>query len=114
MHKLSGPYSGAICSTVMLIALFAGHTAAQAQPSKPAQRVEASTPSVASERDLADTQDELFKLLRISPTLTEVVERAPSLLSNQEYVGRTNPALAQFLQSTRRSLAILTSIFSLD
>ncbi len=98
MHKLSGPYSGAVRSAVVLIALLAGHTAAQAQASKPAPRVEASTPSVASERDLADTQDELFKLLRISPTLTEVVERDPSLLSNQEYVGRTNPALAQFLQ----------------
>ncbi len=102
MHKLSGPFSGAVCSVVVVIGLFAGHTAAQAQPSKPTQRVEASTPPVASERDLADTQDELFKLLRISPTLTEVVERDPSLLSNQEYVGRTNPALAQFLQCRSR------------
>jgi len=98
MHKLSEP-SGVVRSIVVLIALFAGHTAAQAQTSKPAQRAEASTPPVASERDLADTQQQLFQLLRISPTLTEVVQRDPSLLSDQEYVSRTNPALAQFLQS---------------
>jgi hypothetical protein len=98
MHKLSGRFSGAVRSTV-LIALFAGHIAAHSQPSKPAQRVEASTLPVASERDLSETQEQLFKLLRISPTLTEVVQRDPSLLSNQEYVSRTNPELAQFLQT---------------
>jgi hypothetical protein len=95
MQKLKGIYPGAAWSLVMLITL-TGCTPAQAQPSKAVQRAEASTP-VASERDLADTQEQLFKLLRISQTLTEVVQRDPSLLSNQEYVSRTNPELAQFL-----------------
>jgi hypothetical protein len=99
MHKLSGRYSVARRSVIVMIALLAGHAGVQAQAPRPNQRVEASTPPVASERDLADTQDQLFKLLRISPTLTEVLQRDPSLLANPEYVGRTNPALAQFLQS---------------
>jgi hypothetical protein len=54
--------------------------------------------SVGTERDLAETREQLFSLLRMSPTLTEVVKRDPSLLSNQEYVTRNNPQLGRFLQ----------------
>jgi hypothetical protein len=54
--------------------------------------------SVGTERDLAETREQLFSLLRMSPTLTEVVKRDPSLLSNQEYVTRSNPQLGRFLQ----------------
>jgi hypothetical protein len=98
MRQLRGTFSGALRSFV-LIALFAGFSAVQSQSAKAvAQKIEATIP-VTTERDLADTQDELFRLLRLSPTLTEVVQRDPSLLSNQEYVSRTNPGLAQFLQS---------------
>jgi hypothetical protein len=46
---------------------------------------------------MAATQEQLIKLLRLSPTLTSVVAHDPSLLSNQEYVSRNNPQLAQFL-----------------
>jgi len=52
---------------------------------------------VASDKDLAATQEELVRLLKLSPTLTTVVARDPSLLSNEEYVRRNNPQLAQFL-----------------
>jgi len=41
--------------------------------------------------------EQLLELLRMSPTLTHVVEVDPSLLSDQDYVARTNPQLAQFL-----------------
>ncbi len=44
-------------------------------------------------------QEELIRLLRLSPTLTTVVEHDPSLLSNQEYVRKNNPQLAQYLES---------------
>jgi len=98
MHEFRWNSLGAVRSFVVLIALFAGDRAAQSQTPRAPQRPDISTP-VASERDLSDTQEQLFKLLRISPTLTEVVQRDPSLLSNQEYVSRTNPALAQFLLS---------------
>jgi hypothetical protein len=54
---------------------------------------------VTSEKDLAATQEELIRLLRLSPTLTTVVARDPSLLSNQDYVRRNNPELAQYLGS---------------
>ena len=54
---------------------------------------------MATDKDLATTQDQLIKLLRESPTLTTVVAHDPSLLANQEYVQRNNPQLAQFLQS---------------
>ena len=51
----------------------------------------------ADEREVAATQSELIKLLRLSPTLTTVVAHDPSLLSNQDYVAHNNPQLAAFL-----------------
>jgi hypothetical protein len=50
-----------------------------------------------SDRDLAVTQKELIRLLRLSPTLTTVVAHDPSLLANQDYVSHNNPQLAEFL-----------------
>jgi len=71
--------------------------AAPATPHAPAGPV---TPvAVASDKDVASTQEELVRLLRLSPTLTTVVARDPSLLSNQEYVRRNNPQLALFLEN---------------
>ena len=55
------------------------------------------TPQAATEGNFPATQEQLLKLLRLSPTLTEVVARDPSLLSDQEYVNRNNPELGQFL-----------------
>jgi len=52
-----------------------------------------------SEKDLAAMQDQLLQLLRVSPTLAEVVARDPSLLSNEEYVNHNNPELGRFLQA---------------
>jgi hypothetical protein len=57
------------------------------------------TGAVASDKDVAATQEELIRLLKQSPTLTAVVARDPSLLSNQDYVRRNNPQLAQFLEN---------------
>jgi len=69
-----------------------------------AQSTHVSSPTLAatpqmSEKDLVDLQDELLKLVRVSPTLAEVVARDPSLLSNPEYVARNNPELGRFLQA---------------
>ena len=55
------------------------------------------TSQVPNDREVAETQSELIRLLRLSPTLTTVVSHDPSLLSNQEYVARNNPQLAAFL-----------------
>lgn len=57
----------------------------------------ASTSQAPNDREVAETQSELIRLLRLSPTLTTVVSHDPSLLSNQEYVARNNPQLAAFL-----------------
>lgn len=71
------------------------HPAAAQRPTAPAQAAAPAGP--VSDRDLANTQGELIKLLRLSPTLTTVVAHDPSLLANQDYVSRNNPQLAQFL-----------------
>ena len=52
-----------------------------------------------SEKDVADTQEQLLHLLRLSPTLTAAVAADPSLLADQQYVARSNPELAQFMAS---------------
>lgn len=51
-----------------------------------------------SQKDVAALQDQFLELLRMSPTLAEVVARDPSLLSNQDYVERSNTSLASFLK----------------
>jgi hypothetical protein len=59
----------------------------------------APTVQVPSERDVADTQEQLLHLLRLSPTMTAAVAADPSLLSDQQYVARSNPELAQFIST---------------
>ncbi len=51
-----------------------------------------------SQKDVVALQDQFLELLRMSPTLAEVVARDPSLLSNQDYVEHSNPALATLLK----------------
>jgi hypothetical protein len=77
---------------------------AQTAPARPAAPVRAAAPAQAaapagpvSDRDLEATQKELIRLLKLSPTLTTVVAHDPTLLSNQDYVSRNNPQLAEFL-----------------
>lgn len=71
--------------------------AAQTAPLAQARRAAAAPAAPPSEQEVSDTQDQLIKLLRMSPTLTTVVAHDPSLLSDQQYVQRNNPELAQFL-----------------
>lgn len=85
-----------IHSGVILVFLFTAAVAAQSPQA--ANQPVAGNPSQLSEKDLSALQDQLLQLLRVSPTLAEVVARDPSLLSNTEYVNRNNPELARFLQ----------------
>jgi len=73
--------------------------AAVGQSSRPANPAAEAHPHQTSEQEVAATQDQLLQLLRVSPTLAEVVARDPSLLSNSEYVTRNNPQLARFLEA---------------
>jgi hypothetical protein len=92
-----------LCFVMTPVVLFATlASAAQPQQAKIGGPSHASapapTPSEPSpQKDFADIQDQLLKLLRLSPTLTTVVAADPSLLANREYVSRNNPQLAQFL-----------------
>jgi len=86
-------------TAIVLSPSFAGsQSAAPARVAAPARSVE-SIGAVPTEKDLSATQEQLIKLLRLSPTLTTVVARDPSLLANQEYVAHNNPQLALFLES---------------
>jgi len=85
-----------ICNAVILLALLSSSVTALAQ--RPSASRPNATPGQTSEKDLSALQDEFLQLLRMSPTLAEVVARDPSLLSSQEYVEHNNPALAAFLK----------------
>ena len=84
--------SGAIIFSIAVLSV-----TAFAQGARPAARA-TSTPPQMSQKDVAVLQDQFLELLRMSPTLAEVVARDPSLLSNQDYVERSNTSLASFLK----------------
>lgn len=79
------------------LALVLGATTLIAQPPHPAPPT--SPQPMLNDKDVATSQAELIRLLRLSPTLTTVVEHDPSLLANQDYVAKNNPQLAAFLTS---------------
>lgn len=79
---------------IPVVVLFASLCSAQAPRSG-----EPPAPAQMSEKDVAALQDQLLQLVRLTPTLAEVVAHDPSLLSNAEYVNRNNPQLARFLQA---------------
>ena len=109
MSNRKSQSSWLVCSLAVAALLCAGLAAAQApaapaHPASPARAAAPARPSpdanrstLVSDRELASTQQELIRLLKLSPTLTTVVARDPSLLSDQEYVSRNNPQLAEFL-----------------
>jgi hypothetical protein len=86
-----------VSSITLLLVLLGSWNAANSQSPAAAPNV-ASSNSALTQRDVADIQEQLYALLRVSPTLTEVVSRDPSLLANQEYVNRNNPELERFIQ----------------
>ena len=89
---------------ILCCALTAGMWTAAMGRSASAQTASAASehrPAVSSkppsDQEVADAQQQLLQLLRMSPTLTTVVAHDPSLLADQQYVQRNNPELAQFL-----------------
>lgn len=103
------PTSWLMCSLAVPALLCASLAVAQtpAAPAHPATPQRAASPArsstdanqsaLVSDRELASTQQELIRLLKLSPTLTTVVAHDPSLLSDEGYVSRNNPQLAEFL-----------------
>jgi len=82
-----------------LVFALAGPLSAQPQASRPAAPAAKTSAAPQSEEDINAARDQLFQLLKMSPKLTTVVIRDSSLLSDQGYVSRNNPELAQFLES---------------
>jgi hypothetical protein len=82
---------------VLLASMFL-FTAGSAAQTPHATQAPAASSQQLSQKDIAELQDELLEHLRVSPTLAEVVAHDPSLLSNTEYVNRSNPELGRFLQ----------------
>lgn len=102
MHIRISTLSRIFCTFAAPFLLLGAFAAAQTKPAPtvrttPTVQLPAPAAPAPTERDFAETQTQLIKLLRLSPTLTTVVEHDPSLLSNQEYVNRNNPQLAQYL-----------------
>lgn len=86
---------GAVRSMVLGGVLLSGWAYGAAQPPVAAP---AATPEMSKDR-VIETREQLMSLLRMSPTLTTVIANDPSLLANQEYIARSNPELAKFLQA---------------
>ena len=96
MHKKSEDLAWALSAIAGPVLLIAGFGAVPVH-AQTATKAQAAAVSPMSDQELSSTQDQLIQLLRTSPKLTMVVARDPSLLSDQEYVNRNNPQLAQFL-----------------
>lgn len=93
MRRISRTLFSFKASALLAVALIAITLPGQAKPANAAKAAPAAAPA----QDTAETQQQLLKLLRTSPTLTTVVARDPSLLADQAYVTRNNPELEQFL-----------------
>jgi hypothetical protein len=91
-----GRFMARLQKVAALIVLFTAISAAQTP--RAAQPPATPNPQM-SAKDLAALQDELLQRLRVTPTLAEVVSRDPSLLSDKDYVNRSNPELEKFLQA---------------
>jgi len=92
--------SGLVGPAVLLLAIFAGVPQVQAQQVAPVRgkvSTAAVAPAASNDADASTTQDQLIKLLKLSPTLTTVVARDPTLLADKDYVARNNPELAKYL-----------------
>lgn len=66
------------------------------QPKDAAKQV-VPVPPAPTDDDLAVKRDQLLALLRMSPTLTQVLTSDPTLLADDAYINRVNPELARFL-----------------
>jgi hypothetical protein len=85
-------------SGMALAAILAiGAVAPALSHSQTGQQKPVATAAAPSEQETAEIQGQFLKLLRLSPSLTSVVARDPSLLSDQAYVERNNPELAAFM-----------------
>ncbi len=84
-----------IIATLLLSTLIVPTAVAQPKPAMPAPIAAPATPP--SDEEVISIREQVMALLRMSPTLSQVIETDPTILSDQDYVSRTNPQLAQYL-----------------
>ncbi len=89
--------AAALILVLTAVGFHTGLIQAQTAPARQAEKLPKANPAAINDSNVAATRQELFKILRVSPRLTTVVARDPSLLADQEYVAKNNPELAQFL-----------------
>ncbi len=93
---------GMALKTTVLLSVIGLALAAGAQAPKnarPATGAKGEATAEADAEQTASTRRELIDLLNMSPKAAAFVKRDPMLLADQEYVGRMNPKLADFLKS---------------
>jgi hypothetical protein len=86
--------TSAILTALIFSALIVPSAYAQQKPAAAPIAAPAAPPS---DDELISTREQVLALLRMSPTLTQVIETDPTILSDQDYVTRSNPQLAQYL-----------------
>ena len=84
-------------AAVVLLAGMAVPGRVDAQKTRQPEAQVSAQPSTAATQDPGDTQQRLMELLRVTPTLANVLSSDPSLLGDQQYIARSNPELAQFV-----------------
>lgn len=83
-----------VCVTMLTATMLRGAVVAQPQA---VSSVSSTTAGAPVDKNPGVTQQRLMQLLRVSPNLADVLSSDPALLSDQAYVARNNPELAQFL-----------------
>jgi hypothetical protein len=86
--------TSAILTALIFSALIVPSAYAQQKPAAAPIAAPAAPPS---DDELISTREQVLALLRMSPTLTQVIETDPAILSDQDYITRSNPQLAQYL-----------------
>src|SRR4051812_33103624 len=81
--------------------LLCGWRGAMAQPKNGTVQAQApgAAASLPQDSRLVETREQLLSYLRMSPTLATVMASDPTLLADQEYIARSNPELARFLEA---------------
>lgn len=87
------------CGIALLIVALSFTQSSLAQQANTRASAQSNSSRQLNTEDVEATREQLFKLLRISPKLTTVIARDPSLLGDEQYVSRSNPELEQFLQA---------------
>lgn len=98
MRKGQPPWSQLAQATILL-AVYGLSSMATIAQSVPAQKKPAPAPVTQETEDIEAVRSELFELLWPTARLTKAIGADPTLLTDEAYVSRNNPELAEFLRN---------------